>query len=67
MTAECGPTRRRHHGLAVTLRLKPTRKWNRSLPARSFSQSPTTRVLDISPRVKTCFKRYDVTRWRYLE
>ena len=62
--AGCSATRMQrdfHHGLAVKLRLKPTRKTARSLPARSFSQSPATRGLDISGgRRKGCFQRNDV-------
>ena len=45
-------------GLAVRLRLKPARKTERSLTARSLSQSPATRVLDVSGgRRKSCFTR----------
>ena len=55
-----------HHGLAVKLRLKPTRKTERSLTARNFSQSPATRGLDISGRRKSCFKRDDLALRRCL-
>ena len=48
-------------GLAVRLRLKPARKTERSLTARSLSQSPATRVLDVSGgRRKSCFTRCDL-------
>ncbi len=66
--AGLGATRDFHHGLAVKLRLTPTRKTERSLTAGNFSQSPATRGLDISGRRrKTCLNCHDVTLRRCLE
>ena len=59
-------TRAWHHGLAVKLRLKPTRKTECSLASRSLSQSPATRGLDSSADHENLLQRHYVTPWRCL-